>query len=170
VPFEFVTVCDQIAKEIDEADKTWKPKLNLTSLRELNEELRVLAARLADCSSKVASLYESSSGEEKVKVEKAAKVLNRCILKLSRILTPSFRSVAMKYDQDPYGITALGHALPRLYVPESQLSKLRASDDMYKLNETKLIRERNLLSDALADSKYVVEMTLDVIKSRYGLS
>jgi hypothetical protein len=126
--------------------------------------------KLADCSSKVTSLHERSSGEGKLRAERAAEVLNTCILKLSRILTPSFRAVATKYDQDPYGTTALEHALPRLYAPQSQLSKLRTDDDMYKLNETKLIRERNLLSDALADSKYVAEMTLDKVKSRYDVS
>lgn len=56
---------------------------------------------------------------------------------------------ADRYDQDPYGYYLVGKPIPRLFVPITQMKKLGEDEEEFKLWETKFIREKNRVSNAI---------------------
>jgi hypothetical protein len=72
-------------------------------------------------------------------------------MRLSRILTPSFASVAGRYGQDPYGLTHLKTRFPALY-PAHKLARLDPTSEPYHLLLTYCIRQRNRIADALHEA------------------
>ena len=77
--------------------------------------------------------------------------MNNLLLRLSRILTPAFASVAGRYGQDPYGMTNLKTRFPGLY-HASQLAILSPDSDEYNLFLNGCLRDRNRVSDSLQEA------------------
>lgn len=73
--------------------------------------------------------------------------VNRLILRLGRLLIPVTATATGRYGQDPYGLGALGSALPGLH----ELARQGTGDDNPASGAvlTTLFRERNRLADAL---------------------
>ena len=75
--------------------------------------------------------------------------------RLSRLLVPLQSTAIGTYGQDPYGYTPQGTMIPCLYdVP--QLPKLADGEARWML-ETKLVRDRNRVADALSDSIAIID-------------
>jgi hypothetical protein len=85
--------------------------------------------------------------------------MNQLLLRLSRILTHAFASVAGRYGQDPYGLTNLKTRFPGLYYAP-RLSKLSPDSDEYQLVLNGALRDRNRISDALQEALLSVEAEL----------
>lgn len=80
---------------------------------------------------------------------------NRIQLRLARLLTPVLSTVAGRYGQDPYGLSALKTRLPGLYLIESQPSTLADGAVL-----TTLIRQRNRIADALDQAIFETRVAL----------
>lgn len=80
---------------------------------------------------------------------------NTAVIRISRVLTPVFASVAGKYGQDPYGLSALKTRVPCLY----DLESLPRHDHPNELL-TGLVRERNRVSDAIAMASELVQAAI----------
>jgi len=169
IPFEFVTVADYITKELEELEKSSKGKVKLNSLFEKVKEFRDVAEELNMIAAKIESMYVNGKEKEKTELEKAAKLVNRCILKNSRILTSAFRSTVDPYDQEPYGFSILEKPIPRLYAVVKEMTEASGGDKM-KLLETKFIREKNRLIDALNDAIDFTQLTLDNLRFKYNIN
>jgi hypothetical protein len=78
----------------------------------------------------------------------ATQLANQAAIKVSRQLSFLWTE-ADKYDQDPYGYYLVGKPVPRLLVPLLELARLEAGTQDSNLWRTKLMRERNRVSDAL---------------------
>lgn len=86
--------------------------------------------------------------------EDVARAINTAFKKLSRLLVPLQSTAIGTYGQDSYGFTPQGTMLPCLFdVP--QLAKLTDDEARWML-ETKLVRNRNRVADALADSVAII--------------
>jgi hypothetical protein len=87
-----------------------------------------------------------------------ARVLNRAMKRLSRLLVPLMSSAIGKYGHDPYGFTPQTTMIPALYDLED-LSKLGDGEPRWML-ETKVVRDRNRVADTLAEASAIIEDSL----------
>ncbi len=78
--------------------------------------------------------------------------------RLSRLLVPLMSSAIGKYGHDPYGFTPQTTMLPALY-DLARLSRLDEGEERWML-ETKVVRDRNRVADALAESIAIIEDSL----------
>jgi hypothetical protein len=93
------------------------------------------------------------------KLDDAAAVkVNRAMKRLSRELVPLMSSAIGKYGHDPYGYTPQTTMIPALY-DVAALAKLPQGEERWML-ETKVVRERNRVADALAECIHVAEDAL----------
>jgi len=106
------------------------------SLEDLLDRVEVLAEAV-----QALSLATVVGGE-------ATQISNEAAIKASRELSPLWTE-ADRYDQDPYGYYLIGKPIPRLLVPVTRLKGLNEGELAFNLWMTKLIRERNRVSDAL---------------------
>ena len=87
-----------------------------------------------------------------------ARVLNRAMKRLSRLVVPLMSSAIGKYGHDPYGFTPQTTMIPALY-DLAALSKLGDGEQRWML-ETKAVRDRNRVADTLADASAIIEDSL----------
>jgi predicted Zn-dependent protease len=73
-------------------------------------------------------------------------------MRLSRILNPILYTVSGKYAQDTYGLSALTTSIPAMREVR-ELGALDPAEGYYKALYTKLVRERNKVSDALEEAQ-----------------
>ncbi len=87
--------------------------------------------------------------------EEAARLINSCFKRLSRLLVPLQSTAIGTYGHDPYGYTPQTTMIPCLYdVPK--LATLKDGEDRWML-ETGLVRSRNRVADTLSDSLRLIE-------------
>jgi hypothetical protein len=79
---------------------------------------------------------------------KARRLINEATIKASREISFLWTE-ADKYDQDPYGYSLIGQPVPRLLVPIQRLVALEPGCQDFNLWMTKLVRQRNRVSDAI---------------------
>jgi hypothetical protein len=93
-----------------------------------------------------------------VKDGEPAERLNHCMKRLGRLLIPLESTAIGTYGHDPYGLTSQTTMIPCLYdVP--RLDRLSEADERWML-ETKLVRQRNRVADALGDACALIEQTV----------
>lgn len=151
VPLEFVSVAREFEGRLKELQSQAGGALDLSGAIEKAEAFRRSAQRLDGHISTLAV-----GGREP---DEIAWLVNGCLVKLSRILTPVGNTVAGKYGQDSYGLTALTRPLPGLY-EVGTLAALDAKGEPHKLLLTRLIRGRNKVADALSDARWLIENLL----------
>lgn len=78
----------------------------------------------------------------------AQRIINNASIRASREISFLWTE-ADKYDQDPYGYSLIGRPVPRLLVPISRLLELEPGSQDFYLWMTKLVRQRNRVSDAI---------------------
>jgi len=149
LPLSFSATAQLILERLDELILIAPEGLRLNHLREVaaefSEKLTSLEAKLA------------GSGHEPANVRR----LNASHMALSRILTPALRTVAGRYGQDPYGLSALKTLLPGLYCVDHQYQN--EADELIKgAMFTTILRERNRVSDALQNAVEEVNRLLDL--------
>jgi hypothetical protein len=101
--------------------------------------------------------YERTADKENF--EKFFKIVNKALMKMSRILNPTFFALQSrgKYTPDIYG--GLSHPIPSL-LPVVKLSTLDPESSEYKSLKTKVVRARNRVSDTLNDA---IELAIDTV-------
>jgi hypothetical protein len=143
LPFTYAPVAEQVVKRLKELEQT--AALDLAGLLSAANQFSE-AARKFDA---------YSSG----KLDDAAAVkVNRAMKRLSRELVPLMSSAIGKYGHDPYGYTPQTTMIPALY-DVAALAKLPQGEERWML-ETKVVRERNRVADALAECIHVAEDAL----------
>ena len=150
LPLEFVSVADEFERRLKDLQGQAGKALDFSRTIEKAGAFRQSAQRLDQYISTLAG-----SGRE----SDVAVSVNRCLMRLSRILTPVGGTVAGKYQQDSYGLTALTQPLPGLY-EVATLATLDPEGEPYRLLLTQLVRERNKVSDALSDARWLIENLL----------
>lgn len=147
LPFNFLPVLDDILGRLRELEDKAPGCFGFDALIRKCEAAKEVFQRLEDA-------RKAGPGTED-RVDK----LNRTLMKLSRVLTHATCTVSGRYGQDTYGLTALNYSLPALF-PVERYAQVGAKSTEGKLLWTKIIRERNRLSDALADALEVVSSYL----------
>lgn len=159
IPLNFITTVNYIINELKELSKIAKNKINLTSIQAEAETLLKITKKLNETIAEIKERYQKSTETYQDKIN----IINKCLIKLSRILTPAFRSVAGRYGQDPYGYTPLQKPIPRLYYIVKKLTQLSEKESLHHQLKTKFLRERNKLVDASTNAQQTIQTTLKLL-------
>jgi hypothetical protein len=153
LPFEFVTVVDEILTTLGELQAKAKGVVDLSTLIGKAERLKGEAARL---SAKADEISKHGGGGQRL--GDAARV-NDCLMGLSRILNPMLHTAVGRYGQDRYGASYLAKPIPVLQ-PVAELASLDPNTPEYKALRTKMVRETNKVSDALDEASSLIGETI----------
>jgi hypothetical protein len=159
LPMNFLRVADEMIARLEELNASTGERLKLRPLLETAREFRSRAQKLESVRRNLEE--RTPPGETGLPSERRQQVrrINQLLLRLSRILTHAFASVAGRYGQDPYGMTNLRTRFPGLYYA-TRLSALSPDSDEYHLFLSGCRRDRNRISDALQEALRCVEMEL----------
>jgi hypothetical protein len=147
LPFTYAPVAEQIVQRLQELEGPGA-SVGLQGVQKAAEAFRQAAQRFDQAAARDAS-------------EGNAVILNRAMKRLSRLLVPLMSSAIGKYGHDPYGFTPQTTMLPALYdLP--RLAKLADGEQRWML-ETKAVRDRNRVADALAESIAIIEDSLALL-------
>ena len=152
LPFTYAPVAEQIIKRLKELEGPGAA-VGLQGVLKCAERFQQAAQRLDQAAAAEAAAFAAGKGSEE-----RAKVLNRAMKRLSRLLVPLMSSAIGKYGHDPYGFTPQTTMVPALY-DLAQLSKMGEGEERWML-ETKAVRDRNRVGDALADAIAIIEDSL----------
>ena len=152
LPFTYAPVAEQIIKRLKELEGPGAA-VGLQGVLKTAERFQQAAQRLDQAAAAEAAAFAAGKGSEE-----RAKVLNRAMKRLSRLLVPLMSSAIGKYGHDPYGFTPQTTMVPALY-DLAPLSKMGEGEERWML-ETKAVRERNRVGDALADAIAIIEDSL----------
>jgi hypothetical protein len=150
LPFAYTGVADQFIVRLMELAEAGKA-IGLDGALARAEQFKAAAVRLDVAADRWRARYE----REGLTDDEPAVRLNQCMKRLGRILIPLESTAIGTYGHDPYGLTSQTTMLPCLYdVP--RLPALPEGEERWML-ETKLVRQRNRIADALADARGLIE-------------
>lgn len=155
LPYRFTGVADAFIERLEGFGAAGEP-VGLGSAVGAGRDFRASAVRLDEASGAWRKRYAEGHADES-----AADRLNACMKRLSRRLIPLASTAKGTYGQDVYGYTPQGTMIPSLFdVPD--LDKLPDGEARWML-ETKLVRERNRVADALVDARREIDATLPAL-------
>ncbi len=153
LPYTYAPVAEQFIARLGEVAGGGKA-IGLEGALLRAEQFRSAAARFDE----TADRWRARYAKEGITDDEPAQVLNGCIKRLGRLLIPLESTAIGTYGHDPYGLTAQTTMIPCLHeVP--RLEKLPEAEERWML-ETKLVRQRNRVADALGDAIRLVDDTV----------
>ena len=156
LPFRFVPVAEQVIGRLEEFREPGKG-VGLDGAAQRAKEFFDAATRIDAAANAEAEKFKSGRGSEA-----AALLINRAMKRLSRILVPLQSTAVGTYGHDPYGYTPQTTMIPCLY-DLNELAKMPDGEQRWML-ETKMVRARNRVADALQDSTALIDDTLAQLK------
>ncbi|MFM9849623.1 MAG: M28 family peptidase [Hyphomicrobiaceae bacterium] len=156
LPFRFVPVAEQVIARLEEFKEHGKP-VGLDGAQARARQFAEAAARIDAAAAMEAEKFKVGRGSEQ-----AALLLNRTMKRLSRILVPLQSTAIGTYGHDPYGYTPQTTMIPCLY-DLTELAKLPDGEQRWML-ETRMVRARNRVADALEDSSALIDDALAQLK------
>ncbi|MEM3699418.1 MAG: M28 family peptidase [Candidatus Bathyarchaeia archaeon] len=163
IPYNFVLVADKLMQDLKELNKLER-RLNFSDLIKKTEKLKKVAEKMNEYRQKIEKCYEEF--EDKEKIEEITHLLNKSLMKMSYELSHVLWSEAGRYGQDPYGYIIAQKPIPRLYVSIKKITELDERDEDFKLWETKFIREKNRVCDAIHNSIDYAELALALVEKK----
>lgn len=100
----------------------------------------------------------------KSKLELKVNVINKVLIRLSHELSHVMMTEAGRYDYDPYGYYLTGKPIPILYTIINRIMDLDVKSDVMRLWETKILRERKKILDAVNNSIRILRLSLKIIQ------
>jgi hypothetical protein len=153
LPYTYGPVAEQFIGRLAALAGPAKP-IGLDGALARAEQFRAAAARLDE----TADRWRERYAKDGTKDDEPAQLLNRCMKRLGRLLIPLESTVIGTYGHDPYGLTAQTTMIPCLF-EAPRLEKLPEAEERWML-ETKLVRQRNRVADALGDARSLIDDTL----------
>jgi hypothetical protein len=159
LPMSFLRTADEMAARLEELNASAGERLRLGPVQEKAREFCTRAWKLESARRNLEERIPKRGTAIPADLRPQVLRMNRLLLRLSRILTHAFASVAGRYGQDPYGLTNLKTRFPGMYyAPE--LSKRSPDSDEYHLLLNGCLRDRNRVSDALQEALLSMETEL----------
>jgi hypothetical protein len=149
LPFRFAPVAKQISDRLAELSAAGQ-SVGLAGAEQRAARFAEVVAKFDNRAGQEAERFAQNGGSEP-----AAVLLNRTIKRLSRIIVPLQSSAVGSYGHDTYGFTPQTTMIPSLY-DLGRFEKMPDGEQRWIL-ETKVIRARNRVADALQDSIELIE-------------
>jgi hypothetical protein len=153
LPFTYEPVADRFIARLTELAPAGKA-IGLDGALSRAEQFKAAAIRLDAVADGWRKRYETNG----VRDDEPALRLNRCMKRLGRLLIPLESTAIGTYGHDPYGLTSQTTMIPCLY-DAPRMAALAEGEERWML-ETKLVRQRNRVADALGDARTVIDETL----------
>ncbi len=164
LPYNAPRIADKLLEDLRSLNIAGKEPY-FTGVVELAEKLKNLSLELNDYAEKLRKrLEEEASAADRYR--EAIEITNKCLVKVARNLIHVLRTVAGRYEQDPYDYTFVKKPIPRLYIPVTKLSELAEDTQEFMLWHTKLLREKNSVIDSIQNTIDFLEMALPRIKEK----
>ncbi len=152
LPFTYAPLAEQILQRLKELEKAGA-SVGLDGLLLVAKEFGEKAGKLDKATAEARAAFEAGKGNED-----SARMLNRAMKRISRLLVPLMSSAIGKYGHDPYGFGPQTTMMPGLY-DGARLPKLAEGEERWML-ETKVVRDRNRVADTLADAIAIIDDAL----------
>jgi len=162
IPYNAVAVVDRLIEDLKAVNMIGNERL-VSDVIDLAEKLREYAEELHEYKQR---LEEELEKGDPGRYKEAIELVNKCLIKVNRNLSHVLRTVAGKYEQDPYDYTYVKKPVPRLYIPITRLSELEKGSHEYMLWYTKLLREKNMIIDSIQSTIDFLEVALPRIKEK----
>jgi N-acetylated-alpha-linked acidic dipeptidase len=159
LPFEFDSVANDFIAELDQIQQASPDALKIYILVEKAEAFRKLLVEMEDL---LKTKYENKKREE-ISQDVALVKINKCLMRLSRILIPVLYTSAGLFEHDPPASKIT--FLPLLH-ESMKLNKIEPESDEFKSLMVKFVRERNRISHALSEASLEIERLIDAIADR----
>jgi hypothetical protein len=156
LPFRFTAVAEQVIARLEQFRESGH-SVGLDGAQASARKFAEAASQIDAAATVEAERFKGGRGSEP-----AALLLNGVIKRLSRILVPLQSTAIGTYGHDPYGYTPQTTMIPCLY-DLGELSGLADGEARWML-ETKLVRARNRVADALQDSSALIHDALAQLK------
>jgi hypothetical protein len=156
LPFRFKPVAEGVIARLEEFKEPGK-SVGLDGAQLSAHAFAEAATKIDAAAAAEAERFKAGRGSEA-----AALLLNGAMKRLSRLLVPLQSTAIGTYGHDPYGYTPQTTMIPCLY-ELGELSGLSDGEQRWML-ETKLVRARNRVADALQDSAAIVHDALAQLK------
>ncbi len=156
LPFRFAPVAEQVIARLEEFKEPGR-SVGLDGAQAIALKFADAAAKIDSAAAAEAERFKAGRGSEQ-----AALLLNKAIKRLSRILVPLQSTAIGTYGHDPYGYTPQTTMIPCLY-ELNELSGLADNEQRWML-ETKMVRARNRVADALQDSTAIIDDAIAQLK------
>jgi hypothetical protein len=154
LPYEFAGLARRYRERLEELSAAGQT-VGLGSVVVRAEALEAAAIRLDEAGQSWRRRYDA--GE--VNDDGPATALDGCIKRLSRILSSTTATQAGPYGQDPYSFTPQATMIPCLFDLERMAAMPEGSEARMQL-EVQMVRNRNRVSDTLADACAAIDQTL----------
>lgn len=155
LPYDFTKMADQYIKSLTELAAKTGEGFDVKPLISKSRKLKAKAAALNIVSVKLRKAKGKSS-------EKRINDLNEILMKLSRVLVPVLFTRTGRYEQDPAADTSFFSALQDSVKLKS--TELSANEKGFLL--TRMIREKNRVSDALDQATFMIENILTKLRAQ----
>jgi hypothetical protein len=156
IPYKVAEIARWATESLGDLTKRSGKAIDIMDLVEKAERLGEVAALLDEATAK---LNERATAGRGIKPEKLRPV-NEGLLAISRSLAPVLYTLHGRYEQDHYGAEYI-KPIPVLQ-PVSELASLNPDTAGYKELRTKLVRARNMVSDALRETSWTVRYTTEL--------
>jgi Peptidase family M28 len=156
LPFRFAPVAEQVIARLEQFKEPGRA-VAIEGAQAAARAFAEAAAKVDAAAASEAERFKSGRGSEP-----AALLLNGAMKRLSRILVPLQSTAIGSYGHDPYGYTPQTTMIPCLY-DLTELAALPDGEQRWML-ETKLVRARNRVADALQDSAAIIDDALAQLK------
>ena len=156
LPFRFSPVAEQVIARLEQFKEPGRA-VGIEGAQAAARAFAEAATKIDAASSSEAERFKGGRGSEV-----AALLLNGAMKRLSRILVPLQSTAIGTYGHDPYGYTPQTTMIPCLY-DLTELAALPDGEQRWML-ETKLVRARNRVADALQDSAAIIHDALAQLK------
>lgn len=161
LPYKVTPVADWMIDILRELNGKAKGALDLTDLVEKTDAFRKVAVNLDEALGVLSERCRDRA--EAQRLEEKVQAANEGLLKICRILNPVNYTLLGKYGQDYYGAEYVRPIA--VLQPVAELATLNPDTGYYKALRTKLVKAKNMVSDALEDATWFAEYTADKIKT-----
>lgn len=155
LPYDFSKTCCDIKEKLEKINKQAGDIVDISSIISNVDKLNEYVSKLNMIKKELA---ENNKSDEKVKI------MNKCLLKLSRLLTNTIYTYTDRYEQDSYGLSILDKPIPMLQDAVT-LKSMKPEDEEYKLLYTKAVRNRNRVADSINNAVEFIEAYLAVLQN-----
>lgn len=165
LPYNLIVIAEKLIDDLEQLRSMNKNKSEL-DLDFLTQRAKALKERIIQLTGLAKALKSQINNSGRLTQEQKVRVnaINRTYLKICRELSPTLRSQAGRYGQDPYGYSFVGKPIPALYAILLKIKSLAAESEQRYLWTTKMLREHNKISDAISNSIDLAGQVLFILK------